>query len=761
MRRLPVLLSMFLVAGLSVAACGGDTSTTGGTSDVAGGSADVTGSDVEDGHDAVSNLDDDSTSGSDGASANEPASDATTRGGGGPSDEPWQQPVADGDWQWLSHHGGESAGYHDYTEPPDAIVEYSRFEIFQPFEIRAIKVQVEIFQAGPLTVHLYDDWGGNFLHPEITAPLASVTQDVNPSDSGKWLTFAIDPPLTVDPGRLVYPGIMVADATAPRLHQDGAQDEVEGKPVKSLLWQSTTVDPEIGTLTVFGGAIGDYMIELDVRHLDVVQGDTLMFEPIDLAATGLPGISRGAFADYDDDGDLDLMSGARLYQNDGAGSFTDVTADVLPEGVTANGGVWGDYDNDGDEDYLGSGEVDILLRNDDGIFVDVTAESGIDDTQEHTCNGVTATKNVPTESVTWIDVDRDGWLDAYIGGFICWDDGIPAKDTVFRNNGDGTFSNANTEFWVAFGQGYGQATRGMAPADFDGDGFTDLMVTNYRLHQNLFWHNQGDGTLKEAAQDIGVDGVLEENTNITAWGHSIGATWLDFDHDQDLDLFVANLAHPRFFDFSDRAMLYTNAPGPDGTAVMYDTTPSNIRYQETASDPISWDFDNDGDEDLLWTCIYEHRPSQFYRNEFPSNAWTEVSYPTGINITNGWGVIAGDIDDDGDLDLVSRTSWLNRNMAGHASLQIRPRGLGAGFTNRSGFGARVSVTVDGTPRLQEAVTSRGTTSQSSPWLHFGLGTAAAADFTVEFPASGRTFTFEDVAAGRYTVDEDGNLEHQR
>ena len=284
------------------------------------------------------------------------------------------------------------------------------------------------------------------------------------------------------------------------------------------------------------------------------------------------------------------------------------------------------------------------------------------------------------------------------------------------------------------------------------------------LNRNLFWKNHGDGTFSDVAAETTLAGTKQGS----AYGHSISSAWGDFNHDGYLDVFVANLAHPRFLEFSDKARLYMSAGGED--PVFEDVTEAEgFRFQETAGGAIAWDYDNDGDQDLMWNCIYAERPSQFYRNDWPDGGWVEVTYPTGLRVTNGWEISIADLDDDGDLDYAANKYWgieddnlfLNKNPWDRRSIQVRPLGRGAGGTNRDGFGARVRVMVDGVERMQEKFPSSGVSNQSSPWLHFGIGDADTADVTVEFPITGESYSFVSLAAGRYTVDEDGNLTQER
>jgi hypothetical protein len=678
------------------------------------------------------------------------------------SETPWTQQVEDGDWTWISRHDGAIAGAHQYPKAPNDYYEYTRFEVFQPFELRALRVMARLVVDETFVLYVWDDLGGNFLHMEPTKPLATLQRDLTVADSDTWQEFTLDKPLRMDPGRIFYVGTIVNGEEGARIGMDAVLSPGSGdKPAWSLVWLSKDVEPSTGTYTVFSAAAGDLLVDVELRHIDVVQQDDFVFQGVPPELLGFQGAS--SYFDLEGDGDLDGATGKELWVNDGDNQFSLVAEGVMPEGGSGRG-HWADFDNDGDQDLLLTGQEEFLFRNDGGLFVDITANSGIDDSQIHTCNGVTSEGHVPTETATWLDYDGDGLLDVYLGNFICWDDGFAAKDMLYRNLGDGTFENVSEGAGVMLWQGYGQAARSTSPADYDNDGDMDLLVNNYRLHRNLFWRNLGDGTFSDAAAQTTLAGTKQGS----AYGHSISSTWADFDHDGFLDVFVANLAHPRFLEFSDKSRLYMNSGGAD--PVFEDVTAeTGFRYQETAGGAIAWDYDNDGDMDLLWNCIYADRPSQFYRNEWPEGGWTEVTYPTGLRITNGWEVSIADLDDDGDLDYTANkygtenddNLFLNKNPWNRRSVQIRPLGRGLGGTNRDGFGARVRVMVEGVDRMQEKVPSSGISNQSSPWLHFGIGQADAADVTVEFPVSGESYSFLSLSAGRYTVDEDGNLTQER
>ncbi len=467
--------------------------------------------------------------------------------------------------------------------------------------------------------------------------------------------------------------------------------------------------------------------------------------------------SRVAWGDYDNDGYDDLMTnGPTLYRNQGDGSFIDVTSTAIPKGTinASGGGVWGDYDNDGCLDYFGQGNSytagETLLHNNcDGTFTDVIEFSGIDDTQdERDCDGDGLPEYSPTEGSGWFDYDGDGLLDLYLANYECTSDYDYYKnydDRLFRNNGDGTFSDVGSLVGIETSN---QAGRGVTPGDFDLDFDVDLFVSNYRLDKNFFYENLGDRTLDDIAGSNGTQGVAVWGS----YGHTIGAVFGDIDNDGDFDMVHANLAHPFYYDFSDKTMLLIN----DGNGYFTDEAQERgIYYRETHSNPTLFDADNDGDLDLFITCVYSYRDSDFYENDGTGH-FTLRNYESGLLEQNGWGSAASDYDNDGDVDIMTYDLFRNDLDSGNHWLQVRPVGLEG---NTSAIGAVVKLETNGTSQLRMISGGSGTTSQDSLISHFGLGKNSMADHvTVYFPYPyGYTVTIDDVPADqRIWIMSDGS-----
>ncbi len=438
------------------------------------------------------------------------------------------------------------------------------------------------------------------------------------------------------------------------------------------------------------------------------------------ASAGFPdrGWARVAWGDYDADGFEDLLlNGNTLFRNDRDGTFTDVTAAAGISTVPSNGGVWADYDNDGDLDIYATVNSftvhDVLWRNDGkGHFTDVSEMSG----EIH--------DYLPTEGAAWGDYDDDGFVDLYVANYENWRQegdtyGIGTPDVLYHNEGNGRFTNASAVAGVEL-QGEPYCGRGVVWSDYDDDGDQDIYVSNYRLDPNLLWRNEGNGTFTNIARQAGAEGYAAETVpgSEARYGHSIASDFGDYDNDGWMDLYVSNLAHPRFIMFSDKSMLLRNQG--DGT-FMERFYGSGIDYCETSSDPAWGDFDNDGDLDLFFTAVYDGRYSRLFRND-GRDRFSDATAEARASVNNGWGCAWCDYDHDGDLDLAvgsgsgfrllrnggNDNHWLEVELAGTSS-------------NRAAIGARVRVVAGPLSMVRDVQGGRGTTSQNMLAAHFGLG----------------------------------------
>ncbi len=483
------------------------------------------------------------------------------------------------------------------------------------------------------------------------------------------------------------------------------------------------------SLSSFQGPSGEALVWL-VRA--EVEGPAPSWEPRFVAAeTGPVGAGHAAFADVDRDGDEDLLTSGRLWVNDGAGRFEDRTE---PGGLAGLGGetVLGDYDNDGDADILSVGVQARLFRNlGDGTFEEVTQAAGL---------------AIPANSqgVAWLDFDADGLLDFYAASYGTLEDPeVPHRDYLFRNRGDGTFEDVTGAMGMPVDKPRYHG-RGVATADYDGDGNADIYVGNYRLDPNQLWRNRG-GLLgfDEVSAQAGVQGDF----SLYGYGHTIGPGLADLDGDAWPDLMVPNLAHPRFLWFSDRTTLYRNRG--DGTFQAVRTPDAGIAYDETHSHAVLFDADSDGDVDVYLTAVYPGRRAFLYEND--GQGWfRDVTWEAGILHLNGWGAASADVDGDGDLDLMAGNLWQNRTAPQAHAVLVRLEG-GArpgeheGWSNRDAVGAVVVAEVGGRVLWRQVEGGTGVGCQNSKVLHVGLGSATRVDrLTVRWP-SGRLTVLEGVA----------------
>ena len=469
-------------------------------------------------------------------------------------------------------------------------------------------------------------------------------------------------------------------------------------------------------------------------------------EFVDLSQkAGLEGknYSRVALGDYNNDGLIDILfSGKYLYRNEGNWSFSEVSQESGLAELSSAGGLFADFNKDGRLDLLSYGHAedgsgDLLLKNMDNTrFARVNERAGdIDDRS-------------PTEAAAWIDINSTGYPSLYMANYEKWQvqSGFP---DYFWENEEGYFSDQSSQRGFlnpSYTHNPGLAGRGVAPADFDNDGSPEIFVTNYRLNRNFCW-KRVDSLYVDIASLYGLTGIYKKGY----YGHSIGADWGDIDNDGDLDLFIANLAHPRFLDISDTSILLRN-DGLGSRIVEQDTLyfwqftditgQAGISYDELHSDPLFFDADNDGFLDLFISSVYVNERSYLYRNR-GDGSFEDITWLSGARIYNGWGSAAGDLDRDGLQDMVIGSGsgakvLRNITKTHNKSLVVKPvwekntvlletnPALFDKLHNSPAFGTRIIVRVRNrngkTVQLSRELNSaKGTGSQSAQELHFGLG----------------------------------------
>jgi hypothetical protein len=652
-----------------------------------------------------------------------------------------------------------------------------RFQLEHPARVHGFAVQWHNVAAGAdpraeLKAGLYRDFGHNGFDFWAAEPLWTGTRCVKEHEAGKWLTYVFDQPITVEHPGLVYVAHRSETGKDPVFAYERITPDVDCSKFEdchSAINLPTTAVPNGAYYPGISWPFPEsFLVRLYVEY-------TVQQPPSEKRflkqASILSNSSGVAWGDFNNDGYDDLLLGSTLYRND-KGTFTDVSQSsglaALQTGAT--GGVWGDYDNDGCLDLFLFSEVaaraDTLVRGDcKGTFKDVTALAKLTDYQTYNTCGDPKNTTSPTTAAAWIDLDADGFLDLYLANFICWNEYEYTYyvDSVFHNKGDGTF-----EDWTGTHGFLSSATasRGAAPADFDGDGDIDLFVNNYVLQANLLFVNSGALSFTESAAVLGaagnksIDPPSKWSPGGTWYGHSIGAAWGDLDGDGDLDLVVANLAHPRFWHFSDRTQILIN----DGKGKLADLSPlyakpygnpSGLRYQETHSVPLLGDFDRDGNLDLVITCVYDGRPTDFYRGK-GDGTFVLDSYTSGISTTNGWAIGASDYDNDGKLDLFATDLYRNVDaQPGRHFLEVRV--VGNVKANRAAIGSVVRVSAGGQKWMRQVQGGTGKGCQDSMFLHFGLGAAtSASEIKVAFPG-GKTVVYAGPIAAdqRVWLFEDG------
>lgn len=399
------------------------------------------------------------------------------------------------------------------------------------------------------------------------------------------------------------------------------------------------------------------------------------------------GGGAACWADFDNDGWVDVCAGA-VWKNNQGKSFSKL-GEVAPGSAIA-----ADFDNDGFADLFSWSSLK-LLRNTGGTgFVDIPLPK---------------LPRVTPRGAVWADFNNDGFVDLYVGGY----EGSERSQLVLINEGGKSFR-------VDKSAG-NHATRGVTACDFDQDGDVDVYVSNYRLQPNLLWLNDGKAGFKEVA---GAYGVIATKPGFGG-GHSIGASWGDFDSDGLIDLFAGNFAHVDGRGDQPKSRFLKNLGQKQGFKFK-DLGTCGVFYQESYASPSVADYDNDGNLDLFFTTVYgvasfgRKNNSVLFRNngKFAVQDVTAAAKLAGLPPT--YQAAWADYDNDGDLDLTSAGKLFQNQGTRHAWLKVRLSGDGKTM-NRSAIGAQVRVKVADKIVTRQVEAGTGEGNQSETTLHFGLG----------------------------------------
>jgi hypothetical protein len=478
-----------------------------------------------------------------------------------------------------------------------------------------------------------------------------------------------------------------------------------------------------------------------------------------------------ALFDLDNDGDLDaylvqggdlnrpdsVQPGNKLFRNNGDGTFEDVTEGSGTDDQGYGMGVAaGDYDNDGDLDlYVTNVGANVFYRNEgDGRFTDVTAETGTGDPSW-------------SSSCGFVDVDMDGDLDLFVANYLtwsldtdfpCYEDGgapdycspksydRPQRDTFYRNNGDGTFTDASVEagFNAAYGNGLGVVT-----ADLTGDGLVDIFVANDGM-LNQLWENQGNGTFRDVARMVG---TANDAHGLTKAG--MGTDAADVDNDGDQDLIVVNLVKETDSFFRNEGGYFS-----DDTAM---TGLSNVSRRYTRWGMSFQDFNHDGLLDIFQSNGRVTRHSIDFSDDpyaepnllmrgMPNGRFEEVEPRGGVSpdlIASSRGTAFGDVDNDGDIDIL----MCNRDGPAHLLFNVigdPKRSITFSVVTNSGMAdlnALVTCEIGEKTVMRQVKSVFSFQSVNDPRVHIGMGNATAARNVRVRWSDGYEESFGDFDAG--------------
>jgi enediyne biosynthesis protein E4 len=531
--------------------------------------------------------------------------------------------------------------------------------------------------------------------------------------------------------------------------------------------------------------------ETKVHFLDVTDSAGITFRHISAPEKKyiVESIGGGvAIFDYDNDGCMDIYftnaltvdtandphaSRSALYHNNCDGTFTDVSEKSgLAYPGWANGVVAADFDGDGFEDLYVTclGHNHLYHNNGNGTFTDSTEHAGVDDSRWSTGAAVA-------------DYDKDGALDLFVSNYVdinlsklpefgktkfcqyrgvpvqCGPKGLPgAGDSLFHNNGDGTFTNVSKKAGVSDPEGrYGL---GAIWTDVDGDGWLDLFVANDATG-NYLYHNNKDGTFTEIGLQAGVS-LDDDGVPLGSMGVTVG----DYLHTGQFGIFITNFS-------GEHATLYRHDKPLLFTDVSYASKVAPVSTPYVGWGTGFFDYDNDGWPDILAVnghvypqmenasvgTTYRQRMLLFHNEH--DGTFLEVAAESGAALMTpraSRGVAFGDLDNDGFIDVVVNNldgkPTILKNDGASRNNWVTIKLIGSG-KNRDAIGARVKVVSAGPTQWDEVHAGGSYLSSNDPRLHFGLQKMARVDLIEVHWPDGKLETVMNVPVNNFLVIEEG------
>ncbi|WP_046757183.1 FG-GAP-like repeat-containing protein [Kordia jejudonensis] len=414
-----------------------------------------------------------------------------------------------------------------------------------------------------------------------------------------------------------------------------------------------------------------------------------------------------SFCDFNNDGWDDItiatQSGdpVKIYKNNGDGTFSPETTLVPNNTAQQKQVIWVDFDNDGDKDLFVAGDVDgsRFYRNDGTQLTDITVAAGF------------PTEPQDNYGASWGDYNNDGYLDV----FLCnRGANIPQPNYLYKNNGDGTFTNVSAAAGIDAGSHLSFCS---AFFDYNNDGWQDIYMANDKINTtNILYKNNGDGTFSDVSEESG--------TNIAIDAMSV--TIADFDGDTWFDIYVTNGIPGNYLLRNNGDGTFTNIANQTGTM-----------FNSIAWGAVFLDAENDGDLDLYVSGAFDGSNASYlsaalYTN---NNAGT-FSIANNSSFQNdtreSYANAIGDSDNDGFPEIIVSNSggdniflWKNETTDTNNWLKVNLEGV---VSNKQGIGATIEINSGGVSQYRYTVCGEGYISQNSSTEFFGVGTNAVIDY---------------------------------